>query len=463
MNVCKMAAGVYPEISLPGLSGDYADIERAARIFAGDTPWKTAKKSGLYHSGTRSIHTIGTAKILCDYFSQLIFSEQPSFSASNAECQKFLDGVLNTSGFWRLAPEWLSFSFALGGGALKARLCGGEVMADFINADRFIPISWSGRNIDGGVFCSQMRKGELWYVLLERQSRNSDGEYFIEHRLFRSKTFSQLGDECPLSELYPDLPPLVICPDAPPLFAYFRPAGANNLHPDSPVGLSVFANAVDTIKALDVAFDSFAREFILGKKRIIVPSSCVQTVADIATGELRRYFDADDEAYVALKCDEESDLKIIDNTVTLRVDEHIKAINALLNLLCFQTGLSAGALSFDEIRGVRTATEILYRDNKTAAAAKANKNLLTEAFEPLAKAILYLGAASGAIPRDKAAECSVTIGWHDGIVCDDNTLIDNNIKLVNAGLKSKVSAMMEIFKCDEETARKELSQLTIDN
>jgi A118 family predicted phage portal protein len=275
----------------------------------------------------------------------------------------------------------------------------------------------------------------------------------------KSKATASPWLECPLSELYPELPPLLLCPGAPPLFAYFRPAVSNNINPDSPVGLSVFANAADTLKALDTAFDSFSREFVLGKKRIIVPSSCVQTVADMATGELRRYFDADDEAYVALKCDEESDLKITDNTVTLRVDEHIKAINALLNILCFQTGLSAGALSFDEIRGVRTATEILYRDNKTAAAAKANKNLLTDALTTLAKAVLYLGEACGAIPAGAASTCGIAVGWHDGIICDDNTLIDNNIKLVNAGLKSKLSAVMEILKCGEEAARAELERI----
>ena len=38
-------------------------------------------------------------------------------------------------------------------------------------------------------------------------------------------------------------------------------------------------------------------------------------------------------------------------------------------------------------------------------------------------------------------------------------LIDNNIKLVSAGLQSKAEAIMEIFKCDEETALKKIKRI----
>ena len=40
--------------------------------------------------------------------------------------------------------------------------------------------------------------------------------------------------------------------------------------------------------------------------------------------------------------------------------------------------------------------------------------------------------------------------------------IDNNIKLVQAGLKSKLSAIMDVLKCDEKTALKEIEQINKD-
>ena len=50
--------------------------------------------------------------------------------------------------------------------------------------------------------------------------------------------------------------------------------------------------------------------------------------------------------------------------------------------------------------------------------------------------------------------------WESDAFIDDNTLIDNNIKLVSAGLKSKIKAIMEVQKCDEATAREELARMS---
>lgn len=48
----------------------------------------------------------------------------------------------------------------------------------------------------------------------------------------------------------------------------------------------------------------------------------------------------------------------------------------------------------------------------------------------------------------------MTVDFDDSIIEDTNTTIDRNIKLVQAGLRSKLSAIMEINKCDEATAQK---------
>ena len=172
---------------------------------------------------------------------------------------------------------------------------------------------------------------------------------------------------------------------------------------------------------------------------------------------MRRYFDADDEAFIALKTEENETLKITDNTTELRIEEHVSAINALLNILCFQIGLSAGSFSFDSVQGMKTATEVISQDSKTARTIKSNKNIITEMLEQLVHSLIALGTALDLIP---VKEYAVTVGWQDNIIIDDNTLIDNNIKLTQAGLKSKLNAIMEVQKCDEETAQQELDRIS---
>lgn len=53
-----------------------------------------------------------------------------------------------------------------------------------------------------------------------------------------------------------------------------------------------------------------------------------------------------------------------------------------------QTGLSAGTFSFDVQQGMKTATEIISQESKTARTVKNNKNLLTETIETVVHALV---------------------------------------------------------------------------
>lgn len=435
--------------------GYYSDyILRWKDIYSGRPPWRTVKKSTLASKGNRAMAMLNVGKVLCDYLTDLTFSEQCDIVVSDEQYQQFLDETLNGCGFWRLFPEFISKAYALGGGAVKVYANSGKINLDYVGATDFAPVEWSGNEICAGAFRTVTRKGDSFYSLVELMNGNR-----IEHKLFKSSSENELGKECSISELYESIPErITISGVEKPLFSYFRPNFSNNL-PDTniPLGISVFANAIDTLKAIDVAFDSFSREFVLGKKRIIVPSSCIQTITDTETGEPTRYFDADDEAFVALKTNDVDNVKITDNTVELRVDEHVSAINALLNILCLQVGISAGSLSFDAVQGMKTATEVVSQESKTQRTVKGNKNILTEVIENTVNSIFLLAVALGVLPHKLY---TVTVGWRDNVIVDDNTLIDNNIKLVSAGLKSKVKAIMDVQKCDEETALKELERIS---
>ena len=434
-------------------SAYYSDcIANWRDVYENRPKWKTTKKGGLFSRGDRQLLRLNMAKVLCDSLSALTFAEQCEITLDNSEYQRFIENALNSNGFWKQLPELLCSAYALGGCVLKCYLEGGEPKIDYIIADRFIPVKWNGRGIIEGIFISTTSCGKDFFHLLEYSGGGKS-----KFKLFKSADKNTLGKEVGLSELYPELTPTVEYHNQTQMFAYFKPFVSNNEEYDTPLGMSVYANSLDTLKSLDTIFDSFLREFVLGKKRIIVPSSCIRTIVDPSTGEQLRYFDSDDEAFVALKSEGEKDVRITDNTTELRVEQHVSAINAYLNILCMQTGLSAGTFSFDVQQGMKTATEIISQESKTARTVKNHKNLLAEAIEGIVHALVVLGRMSGALSEQ---EYTVTVGWNDNIIIDDNTLIDNNIKLVSAGLKSKIRAIMDVQKCDEETARKELERIS---
>lgn len=88
-----------------------------------------------------------------------------------------------------------------------------------------------------------------------------------------------------------------------------------------------------------------------------------------------------------------------------------------------------------------------------------NKNIISEVLESLATAIIEITQASEKVSKDY----TVSVNWQDNIIGDDNTRIDNNIKLVQAGLKSKIRAIMEAQNIDEAEAGEELQRIAKEN
>jgi A118 family predicted phage portal protein len=194
----------------------------------------------------------------------------------------------------------------------------------------------------------------------------------------------------------------------------------------------------------------------------------IKTVVDPITGEMRRYFDATDETYEALSTDDPDNLKIQDNSVELRVEEHVAAMNAFLNIFCLQVGLSAGTFSFDAKGGLKTATEVVSENSKTYKTVKNFQNMIKPAVEHLVHNIIDLGALYGLkvddVPvstlRERGFE--VAVAMDDGITQDRQTNINEGITLVGAGLMSKKTFLTDpkYGQClTEEAADAELQRI----
>ncbi|MGN1415686.1 MAG: phage portal protein [Oscillospiraceae bacterium] len=389
------------------------------------------KRSGLYSRGERELALVNGAKVLCDTLSDMTFGQQVDIIIGNKNKQKFVDRVLQDNAFWDRMPQIFSLGYALGGALVKVFVSGGAVKLDYSSAEDFIPLGWDSAHIDEGIFRSRFCRGGMYYTLFEKHGHSSDGSPEVSRKLFCSHNSSDMGTENSLGTLFPEMQPVTAYPFGRKMFSYFHPAASNNIMTDSGIGLSVFYNCRDTLKALDIAFDSLMREFILGRKRIIVPSSCIRTVVDPESGEVRRYFDADDEVYQALRCEDEKDLKIIDNTAELRVDEHVSAVNALLNILCFQTGLSSGTLSFGSASGVRTAAEIESQENRTSRTVNSNRNIAAEFIEDIVRSIISAGVYIGEL---NDSETDIRISFSKELDISVDSQIDRTFKLMDHGI-----------------------------
>ena len=502
-----------------GVAREFKDIFELGGVPAfqqfynvGIMPWKYIYK-GFYKpwhlipaptidnaKATRNMYYLNLSKAVCSELAGMVWTDQtdvsvttngftPTEAAPDDPLQKFVEQVLKYNNFGAKMLESIEQAGALGGEAIKVwrtvkhdaegnEIEGTEaIQLGWCAADQFIPTAWNNAEITEGCFISRQAKGGYYYTRLEWHKWDG-ATYVITNELYRSDMYRMgskepqdiLGVRVPLSLIYPLLDEETVIKDIEAsLFSYFRTPTANNIDDNSPLGVSVYANAMETLHALDICFDSFVREFRLGKKRIIVPARMVKTVVDPATGLMRRFFDATDETYEALSTDDPDSLKIQDNSVSLRVDEHIAAMNAFLNIFCLQVGLSAGTFSFDAKGGLKTATEVVSENSKTYKTVRNFQNMIRPAVIRLIDNIIAVAALYDMETEDglKIAELrnrgyEVNIAMDDGITQDRQTNINEGITLVSAGLISKMTFLTDPKYgqgLTEEAAEQELQRI----
>ena len=443
MNIKNLFNRSFPERSreLPGGElREYmlTDIERWKSIYAGGGEWRYIRKGGI-EGGMRRVNSLGAAKALCAELSALCFSEQADFGFSSKEVGRFAENVLRNNGFWRCFPLLLEKMFALGAGVIKVYCEDGEIKLNYVGGDCFIPTQYDERGVYGGVIISRFERDGKRFCLYERHEKNS-GFYLITNTLYDAESYKEIE----LKSVFPNLEKETRVNNLKkPLFVYFRPASVNNVS-GNPLGISVLANAADILKSLDIVADSLEREFVLGKKRIIVPVSAIKGEYG-EDGKLHRFFDTGDEVYQAFSANDHEELKIIDNSAELRVKEHVDAIEALLDLLCMQAGLSSGTMSYRN-NGVRTATEVITQGTKTHRTKNAHQQLIREGLIDLLENIITLGKIKGDLPFTlNEDECRANVVFADSVAQDNNVRIDNAVKLYKAGIIDKNRALMEVY------------------
>lgn len=394
-------------------------------------------------------YKLGMAKKVCEDWANLLLNEKVAIKAGNYE--KRLQEVLDNNNFLVRANQLIEMAFALGTGAIVEYLDGEEVMIDYIRADMIYPLSWDNGDITECAFGSvRLIDGkEVLYLQIHRLGKADNEEdsehYYIENKYIDRKESKELDPP-------EGVIPLVSTGYDKPLFQIITPNICNNIDLDSPLGVSVFANAIDQLKGCDLVYDSYMNEFVLGRKRILVPISFAKMQME-KDGVAAPAFDASDTVYYQMPGDRDSNLKLTEVDMSIRANEHELAVQRSLDVLALKTGLGTGRYQFDS-SGVKTATEVISDKSDLYQNRQKNAIIVNAALIDMVEAIAFL---------DAGKEVEVSIDFDDSIIEDTNTTIDKNIKLVQGGLRSKLTAIMEINKCDETEAEKELERIAGDN
>lgn len=417
----------------PEVQNGNTSIQEWWAIYRAKAPWLSY--SYVTSDAVKREHrrlTLNPAKIACSELAGLVLSETPAVTASQAVMD-----VLQAENFWANLRRSYEYQAAIGGQALKLVKEGDEICIDFVKASNFIPLTWDNAEITEASFIDRRSKGKDVFIRVETHKK-TEGGYTITSAAFDEKT----GIKQNLEVLWPDVEPEVFVATSVPLFVYIGNPEANNIDPESPLGISIFANATDTIQALDVAFDEFNWEILAGQRRIAIPGTCMRGYVDTQDGKRKNGFNPGDRVFMRLEGDDAEKFKPTDMTSPIREQSFIASINALLNLYAMQIGFNAGYFSFDGV-SMKTATEVVSENSQTYKTAQAHKDNLRFALIRLFRAIDIVSGGKGE---------GIDVVFNDGIIEDRNTKAKYHQDLVLAKLEDTVTALMAVHGIDEKAA-----------
>lgn len=426
----------------------YNSIELWSAMYEGKAPWQN-----------ENVPSLGLASAVASEAARLITLEQKT-EVTGSKRADYLNEQLQP--FLANLRYYTEYGCAKGGIAFKPYVADENIGFDAVQADRFFPTEYdSAGNITGAVFVDRMRKGNVFYTRLEKHEKTKSGVK-ISNKAYVSRDENTLGDNIPLKnveEWSGIAPEAEISNVDRPLFAYFKVAQANMIDYSSPLGVSIYATAVDRIKDADTQYGRLLWEFEGGELAVDADFSVLKPdkrkgyVAPKGQDRLFRVHNFDD--------DKNKTLSVF--SPQLRDESILNGLNAILRRIEFNCGLAYGTLSNTE-DVAKTATEIKASRQRSYTMVSDNQKSLEKAIDDLIYAMDVWATIAKLAPQ---GNYTVNYQWDDSILTDTETEQQIRMQEVQAGLLKPEAYLMWRYGIeDEEEARKLLptmNSLTEDN
>lgn len=390
-------------------------IEKWASIYNSKAPWLNEE--------VKSLHV---AKTICEKVAKAVTIELKT-KVDDKEIDKVYQRFIKSI---RTNTE---YALGKGGMFFKPFYTNGKIKISCIQADKFIPTKFdSTGELLGAIFIDQITKGKEIYTRLEYQELN-DTMITIKNKAYKTTVHNSsiLGTQILLSQVpeWANIQEEIQINDVNRLLGgYFRIPIANPVDNTSPVGVAIFANALDTLEEIDKQFSRTLWEYEGSELAIDVDE--LMFARDKAGNPILPK--GKERLYRALNIDGEKVDKWNVFSPEIRDTSLFNGLNELLRQCESQCGLAFGTIS--KIEDVeKTATEIKSSKQDYYVTVSDVQGALQTALEDLIYGIDILMSLYGIKHK---VEADVSFDWDDSILVDSEkkqaqALVERNAKLID--------------------------------
>lgn len=441
-----------------------AKVKEWASWYAGNV--KTFHHYKIYN-GKSSVRmkraSLNMAKTVCEDWANLLLNEKVKITAADGVSQGFLDSVLKQSNWAVKSNEYQEKKAAIGTVAYipyitgaemseDGTLSGGKIKIDYVTVQNIFPLSWENGVITECVFACDKVIEKKRYKYIRAHRIGEGGMYTIENKLLECQNGNLTEVALNSVKGFETVPELIRTGSKKRTFVIDRLNIANNTDdcPDNPLGISVFANAIDVLQGIDLVYDSYNNEFNLGKKRIMVTERASSFKND------EPVFDSNDTVFYVLPEDIKDDKVLHEIDMTLRAEEHETALQNRLNLLSQKCGFGQNYYQFN--RGnVQTATQVISENSTLYSVLCKHEIILESAIKELASLIFYYGKT--VIGADVDPDKEVSVDFDDSVITSREQEETRALALFNAKLIDAVEYFVRTERMEKDKAIKFVEEI----
>ena len=395
---------------------------------------------------------------VCQRWADLLLNEKVEINVSDEYTQVKLNRLLKQVNFMVRGNNLLETAFAMGGGFLIQYWDGEKTNQKYITQEYMYPITYDSGRLTEAAFSSTKTIDGKTYVYLETHTKDEQtGAYVVDNVLLKTNNVSgkEGGGLVEVDASFYEehgIIPKWETGSLTPLFQRIAPNVANRDDFNSPWGTSVYSGAVDIFASCDVIYDSFYKEFVLGKKRIFVTDGVaninyVKNGDDVETVEV---FDPNDEVFYRIPEMDDGTPPIQPVEMALRVGDHATALQTQLNILSQAVGFGSNGFKWEE-GSISTATQIISQNSELFRTLKKHETLLRDTIVDMARGLLYVEATFGGDAAIKL-DADITVDFDDSIIEDTAEIRRQAMLELQTGLISKTEYFRQVYKLTDQQA-----------
>lgn len=412
-------------------------IEKWSAIYNSKAPWLDEE--------VKSLHV---AKTICEKVAKAVtieFKTKVDDKEIDKTYQRFIKNIRTNT----------EYALGKGGMFFKPFYSNGKIKISCIQADKFIPTKFdSTGELLGAIFIDQITRGKEIYTRLEYQELN-DTTLTIKNKAYKTTIYNSniLGTKIPLNSVedWNNIQDEIQINHVNKLLGgYFKIPIANPVDNTSPVGVAIFANAIDTLEEIDKQFSRTLWEYEGSELAIDVDETLLkkdQNGNDIVPKGKERL-------YRKLDMGKENDSWNVFSP-EIRDTSLFNGLNELLRQCESQCGLAFGTIS--KIENIeKTATEIKSSKQDYYVTVSDIQGALQTALEDLIYSIDILMSLYGI--KHKVG-VSASFDWDDSILVDSEKKQSQALVEKNAGLIDDIEYFVQTRDYSEEEATEYVNKM----